>query len=139
MTDTIAEAPGRLRLLVAVPVATACGIFVFAAAAGLTGVWTAALAIGVGAAILLARVFWRRPVVPLDPSACSRALGIVAAVAALVALVQFGRLAVFMVSPANVACSTLPSSDWELRHSCVSAYYVAGNAARGAANIYEES
>ena len=139
MPDTDAEAPGRLRLLVAVPLATACGIFLFAAVAGLTGLWTAALAIGVIAAIFLARVFWTRPVIPLDPAACSRALGILAAVAAFVALVQLGRLAAFMVSPANVACSTLPSSDWEVHHSCLSAYYVAGKEARGPANIYEAS
>ena len=42
-----------------------------------------------------------------------------------VALVELVRLAVFMIDPAQVAWSIQPGNTWRVRHSCVSAYWVA--------------
>jgi hypothetical protein len=65
-------------------------------------------------------------------------LRIVSGVATLVALVQLARLAVFIVAPSQVAYSTLPSSGWEVTHSCTSAYFVAARAA-DEASVYDDS
>ncbi len=47
------------------------------------------------------------------------------AVGMTVALVELVRLAVFMIDPAQVAWSIQPGNTWRVRHSCVSAYWVA--------------
>src|SRR4029450_13575855 len=39
---------------------------------------------------------------------------------------------------ARPSFSTFPSSAWELRHSCVSAYFVAAGAAREGRNVYRD-
>ncbi len=80
---------------------------------------------------------WRR--LPLDPAASSRTLGIVALVASLVAFVQIGRLTVFMVDPSRVAYSFIPSSRWEVEHSCLTAYFVAAEAVSSTPNVYDNS
>ena len=72
-------------------------------------------------------------------SKTSRGFLVVGAVAAVVAIVQLVRLAVFMASPAHASHSTLPSSQWEVRHSCLTAYYVAGEAAARGQNIYDSA
>jgi alpha-1,2-mannosyltransferase len=82
---------------------------------------------------------WRRPIVQVDEAATSRGLKIVSGLATIAALVLLGRLTVFMVDPSRVACSFVPSSDWEVRHSCLSAYFVATNAATEAPNVYADS
>lgn len=46
-----------------------------------------------------------------------------------VALVQVGRLSMFMLDASWTAYSLFPSSEWETRRSRVSAYYVAGQLA----------
>src|SRR5205085_11716895 len=80
-----------------------------------------------------------RSIVTLDPSAASRGLAIVAVLAAIVALVQLTRLTVFMVDPERPGYSALPSSNWEVRHSCLSAYFVAARAADQVSNVYADS
>lgn len=52
-------------------------------------------------------------------------LSVVSAIAALIVLV---RLTAFMADPSKTGSSVIPSSEWEVRHSCLSAYYVAGQA-----------
>ncbi|HEY4884604.1 MAG TPA: glycosyltransferase family 87 protein [Myxococcales bacterium] len=126
-------------MLVASSLGIATGIFAFAGAAGLMGSWPAALAIGVLAVALATRAFWKHPVVELDESACSPGLKIVSGLATLVAIVEIARLSVFMIAPAQVGWSAVPSSDWEVRHSCLSAYFIAAQAAGEAPNIYEGS
>lgn len=115
------------------------GIFIFCIAAGLAGSWRAALAVAAPASALATWMFWKHPPVLVDEAACSRGLMILSAVATLVAFVQLGRLAVFMVAPERPGWSGLPTSDWEVRHSCVSAYYVAAQKAGAGANVYDES
>ena len=57
------------------------------------------------AAAAVAAVFWRRPIVPMEPAATSRPLRVLSAVATVPALVQLARLAVFMLSPGQAAYS----------------------------------
>ena len=133
------ERGGVLRALVACSLGAAFGIFAFAIAAGVTGSPPAALVIAIIVAGLLAWTWRARPIIPLDEAASSRGLKIVAVVATIAALVQLGRLAVFMVDPSRPAYSSVPSSDWEVRHSCLSAYFVAARAANQVPNIYADS
>jgi len=128
-----------MRALAAISVGLAAGIFAFAAASGLLGSWPIALPIALLAAGLVAASFWRRPIVALDQGACSRGLQVVSGLATIVALVQLSRLAVFTVDPSRTGYSNVPSSEWERRHSCVSAYFVAAQAAGEAPNIYDAS
>jgi len=114
------------------------GIFVFAAVMGLTNAWPIATLSAAIAAVLFARWMHRRRILALDGSA-SRALRIVSCLASLLALVLLARLAVFMISPSQVGCSFVPTSDWEVRHSCLSAYFVAAKAASAGSNIYADS
>ena len=127
-----------MRVLVASFLGTAFGIFGSVAGMGLTGTWLAAAPIGVGAAVASGVWLYRRPIVPLDES-CPRALKIVAFIAAVLALVALARLSVFMVAPSQVGYSSVPSSNWELRHSCLTAYFIAGKAVSSQPNVYSDS
>jgi alpha-1,2-mannosyltransferase len=71
-------------------------------------------------------------------SAASRSLLVLSGVAALVAVVVLGRLTVFMADDARPTFSAFPSSNWELQHSCVSAYFVAADAARDGRSVYRD-
>jgi len=128
-----------MRTLIACTLGVASGIFAFAVAAGATGSLIAASGTAVAAGGLVAWAFRSRPFVPLDEAACSRGLKILAAAATILALVQLVRLAVFMVDSSQRAYSSVPSSDWEARHSCLSAYFVAARAAGRVPNIYADS
>jgi hypothetical protein len=128
-----------LHLLVTVSLGIITGMFAFAAGAGVAGSWAVAGAVGVIAAAVVGLLFWRRIVFELDEGACSRGLCIVSAIATLLALFQLGRLTVFVVAPSQVEFSEFPSSDFEVRHSCSSAYYVAARAAGDSPNIYDNS
>src|SRR5688572_15640226 len=102
-----------MRMLVASSLGGAFGMFAFAACFGLTGSWTAALAMAVLAAGALVMFFRRHPPVALKQAACSRALAIISVLATIVAIVQLGRLLIFTVAPSRIDCSAVPSSDWE--------------------------
>jgi hypothetical protein len=128
-----------MRTLIAISLGIACGIFAFTIAAGLTGPHAAAWAVAAVIALLVAWACYARPFFPLDETACSRGLKIVAGVATIAALVQLARLAVFMVDSSQPAYSNIPSSDWEVRHSCLSAYFIAAHAADRVPNIYADS
>lgn len=141
MNGHIVDASGAenwgLRMLVAVALGCAFGLFAFSFAAGVV-VWPAALAVGALAGAASGRILWRRPAVTLDAAACSRGLKALSAVACVVALVQLGRLSVYMISAAQPGWSAVPSSDWEVRHSCLTAYHIAAQAG-GSGNIYDNS
>jgi hypothetical protein len=128
-----------MRAFVTASLASGAGIFAFSAGAGLTGSWIAATAIAVLVAGLVA--WWaHRSLSPwLDEAACSRGLKILSAVASVAALILLGRLTVFMVAPSQVGYSSIPSSKWELHHSCFSAYFVAARAAGSLPNLYADS
>lgn len=57
----------------------------------------------------------------------------------LVAAFVIGILVAGMVDSSKVQYSVVPTSDWELRHSCLSAYFVAGQAASSGVNIYDNA
>jgi hypothetical protein len=128
-----------MHRLVAVSLGLATGIFAFTAGLGLTGSWLAAGLIALALAALVAAQNWRNPMVPLDPSAASRGLKILSGLATAAALVQLCRLAVFMVAPEATGYSAVPSSQWELRHSCLSAYFVAAEASSSGKNVYDDA
>jgi alpha-1,2-mannosyltransferase len=127
-----------MRKLVALALGIAVGIFGFTAGFGLTGSWLGAILIGALAAGVCGVWFHARPPVAIDPAACSRGLVIVAALGTLLALVQVGRLAVFMIDPSRVGYSGVPASDWEVKHSCLSAYFVSAQVVSTTPNIYDD-
>jgi alpha-1,2-mannosyltransferase len=124
-------------MCVVVAVALAGGIFAFAGAAAFIGSWGGRSSVGVLAAGLIGWVLWKRELIVLDESGCTRGLKIISALGTLVALGMLARVAVFMADPTKVGFSLIPSSPWEREHSCVSAYYVAGKAASSTPNIYD--
>ncbi len=127
----------RAGQIVAFFVAAATAIFLVAALAGIANSLIVPLVVGGALAVLVGYLQWRRPTVSIDVSGCSRALLAVSLAASVLALVFVSRLAVFMIDPAQTAYSTLPSSDWEIRHSCLTAYFVAGDVVRRTPNVYD--
>jgi len=128
-----------MRKFVALTLGIAAGIFCFTAAAGLTDsrLWaTAAAAMAVGLTIHLAR---RQSNLVIEESACPRGLKIASGMAAIMALVQLARLAVFTLDASQVAYSSIPSSEWETQHSCLSAYFVAAQSVDSVPNVYDGS
>jgi alpha-1,2-mannosyltransferase len=132
------EPAGTVRTLIALSLACASGIFAFAAAMGLIGSRLAAVIVGVGIAAFVAWFFWRRPIIPLDEGAGSRALNVISGLATIAALFQLARLCVFIVNPAQVGYAVGPSRGLGLvaTHSCLSAYYVAARSAATVPNVY---
>jgi alpha-1,2-mannosyltransferase len=104
-----------LRALIALSLACAFGIFAFAAAMGFTGSKLVAVIVAVGIAAFVAWYFWRRPIVPLDEGANSRALNVISGLATLAALFQLLRLCVFIVNPAEVGCTVSPRAGLDSR------------------------
>src|SRR6266850_1422510 len=128
-----------MRALVAWSLGIAAGIFGLTAGAGLTGSRWAAILIAAVVAGLVGLLVYRRPIVPLDEAACSPGLKAVSGLATIGALVQIARLAVFMIDPSQVGYSAVPTSQWEVQHSCLSAYFVSAQALSSAPNIYDDS
>ena len=128
---------GPALRLAALSIAAATAIFTFALVAGVTESRVIALmsAVVIGASVGLWQ--WSRPTVPIDVSGCSRAFLTVSLVAAVLALVFVSRLTVFMIDPGPHGYSTVPSSDFEVRHSCLTAYFVAADVVRRTPNVYD--
>jgi alpha-1,2-mannosyltransferase len=114
-------------------------IFGFAAGLGLS----ASVAVATIAAILsggvTAWILWKFPIVQIDRSAYTRCLQILSIVGIVLALIQVSRLAVFMVDPTKVNFSTIPWSQWEVKHSCLSAYFVAAESVKKVPDVYANS
>jgi hypothetical protein len=131
------QTPGRT--VIACLFGCSAAPFVFAATAGLTGTagasWLAAVLVAAG----LAAVLRKHPVVALDWTGCSRAFLALGVAAAILAIALISRLTVFMVDPAKTSWSSAPSSDFELRHLCLTAYFVAADVVRSHPNVYDES
>ncbi|MEP7009178.1 MAG: glycosyltransferase family 87 protein [Acidobacteriota bacterium] len=127
-----------MRVPVSLALSLAVGIFGFTAVLGVTHSIPAAGLIALAVGAVTGWGTYRHPAIALDEGACSARLKALAAGGAVVALVLVARLSVYIVDPAQVSYSLIPSSDWEVRHSCVSAYVVAGAAARAHPNVYDE-
>ena len=69
----------------------------------------------------------------------ARRLEILSVVAVIGALIVLVRLTTFMVDPSHVGSSMVPSSAWEVRHSCLSAYFVAGQAVGRGLDPYDDT
>ncbi len=143
MPTQTTEPPGTvtarsLRALIALSLACAFGIFAFAAAMGFKGSRLVAVIVALGIAAFVAWFFWRRPIVPLDEGATSRALNVISGLATIAALFQLARLCVFIVNPAAVGFAIGPSRGLGLtiNHSCLSAYYVAARSVATVPNVY---
>jgi alpha-1,2-mannosyltransferase len=117
-----------MRAAVHLTLSLVAAIIGLSAAVGVAGSWVAGSIVGLAAALGAGWALQRYPLVTLDEAACSRPLKLLSAVATLGALVQLSRLAVFMIEPSAAAYSFLPQSSWEVRHSCLTAYSVAGQA-----------
>ena len=134
----VSPADGGLALrLAALCIAAATAIFTFAVVAGVTESRVIALLSAVVIAAGVGLWQWSRPTVPIDVGGCSRAFLAVSLVAAVLALVLVSRLTVFMIDPARTGYSTVPSSDFEVRHSCLTAYFVAADVVRRTPNVYD--
>jgi hypothetical protein len=143
MPTETTEPPGTftarlLRTLIALSLASAFGIFAFSASMGFTGSKLVAVIVAVGIAAFATWFFWRRPIVPLDEVAKSRALNVISGLATLAGLFQLVRLCVFIVNPAELGCAIGPSRGLGLpvSHSCLSAYYVAARSVATVPNVY---
>jgi alpha-1,2-mannosyltransferase len=124
-----------MQKMVVVGLALVAGLAGFSVAQGLSGSLPAAVAMGL---VLAAAAAWYgQRFVVLDESAVPRALRILGAVAMVLALVQLGRLTVFMVDPSRADCSFFPSSSWEVKHSCLTAYHVAAQASGEGRNVFD--
>ena len=132
-----------MRPPVAACLACLSGLFAFSCVAGLTGSSTAAGGVAILAGGLVA---WRGPKSGLAPGRVNvadlrplpRWVAIAGGVAALAALLLFARLTVFIVDPEKTVWSFAPSSDWETRHVCLTAYHVAAEASHSVANVYDD-
>jgi hypothetical protein len=126
------------QMLMALSLACAFGIFAFAAAMGLTGSRLIAAIIAAGVAAFVTWFCWRHPIVALDHAASSRALNVISGLATIAALIQLTRLCVFIVNPAAVGYALGPSRGQGLtiKHSCLSAYYVAARSVATVPNVY---
>jgi alpha-1,2-mannosyltransferase len=127
----------RPFLAVALAGATACGSL--ALAMGLGGSWLVGIVAALLTAVLVAWLIGSKRLIALDEAACSPALKVASALISVLALVMLGRLTVFMVDASRVGYASIPASRWEVRHSCLTAYYVAAKAAGEGRNVFDGS
>jgi hypothetical protein len=127
-----------MRLTAALALALATGLIFFTGAVGAFGSVPAGAVAAAVAAAAAGVLLWRWPPVDLDAAAAPRALRVVSLLAVVVALVQLARLSIFIVDASQTSYSTVPSSRWEILHSCVTAYFVAGEAAGRVSNVFAD-
>ncbi|MFL6576336.1 MAG: glycosyltransferase family 87 protein [Povalibacter sp.] len=128
-----------MQRLFAIALGFLSGFAIYAITWGLSSSRPAALAIAVICAIAATAWNLKRPLVVLQNDAVPKSYKWVLGIAALIAIVELGRLTVFMTDPTQVGYSSIPSSQFEVRHSCLSAYYCAVEAVDTNPNIYDES
>ena len=124
-----------MKITITVGLALVAGLAGFSVGMGLFGSLPASLAIGLLSA---AAAGWFGPSwLALDEAAAPRALRVVSAVALVLALVQLGRLTVFMADASRMGFSQFPSSTFERKHSCLTSYHVAGTAVGEGRNVFD--
>jgi hypothetical protein len=124
-----------LRTSAIVTLAILGGIIGFTAATGFTASTTLRLLVTALTAALAGWIGRRLPFSRLGSS--ERSLAVLAAVATIGALVCLVRAAIFMADPGEARFSLVPSSRWEVEHSCLTAYFVAAQAAARGENPYD--
>jgi alpha-1,2-mannosyltransferase len=140
VTPTRSVSTVLLRVLIAVWLACAFGVFAFSGVMSLGAPHWIAVLLAVSVAASIAWICWKRPVIPLDEKAASPALSILFVLAAIASLVQLARLCVFIVNPAAVSYAIGPNRGVGLppRHLCMTAYFVAAESVKTVPNIYDE-
>jgi alpha-1,2-mannosyltransferase len=138
MPSQTTEPARTMRALIVLSLACAFGIFAFAAAMSLAGSTIIAAIVSVGVAALVAWFCWRHPILPPHEGASSRGLKVISGLATIATLIQLARLCVFIVNPAAVGYAISPSRGpgLTIRHSCLSAYYVAARSVATVPNVY---
>jgi hypothetical protein len=111
-------------------------IFGFAAALGISASMTSAIAIGILIAGVAGWLLRKFPIIQIEQSAYTRGLQILSIVGIVLALVQLVRLTGFMIDPAKSNLSSIPWSQWEIKHNCLTAYFVAAQSAKNVPDIY---
>lgn len=114
-------------------------LFLYAIGIGLRAPLVAAWSMAIGGGALCVWLHGVRPIVHLDPSAISRPLATLSAIATLLALVQLGRLTAFIADDSRADLSVLPASAWEVHHNCATSYYVAAAASFHSTDFYADS
>ena len=128
-----------MRAFLAVALGLVTAICAFAVTAGIGGSMAACSVVAVLALVGAGGAAWARPPIVLEEAAATPALKALSGVATALAIGQLAVLTVFMVSPDKVGYSTVPGSGWELRHSCLSAYFMAAEAAGRGQDFYDDS
>lgn len=128
-----------MRTFLAIALAGAAASGLLALVMGLGGSWLVGIVVALLAAGLVAWLIGSKRLVALDEAACSPVLKLTSAVLSVLALVMLVRLTVFMVDASRVEYASIPTSTWEVRHSCLTAYYVAGKAAGEGRNVFDGS
>jgi hypothetical protein len=127
-----------MHKLFAVATGLFCGFAAFAIGWGLTSSRPFAIAFAVIAACVVSYFFLRSSFFPVSAEV-PKGLKWVATIVTILALLQLGRLTVYMVDPTQVNFSSIPSSQFEVRHSCLSSYYCAIEAIDTHPNVYDSS
>jgi alpha-1,2-mannosyltransferase len=128
-----------MRNAIVAGLAAVAGMAGLALGTGLSGSLAAGCVVAVLAAALVGFLASTGRWGVRDDTAASPALLALSALAAVLSVVGLVRLTVFMIGPAPEGYSVLPSSRFELRHCCLTAYYVAGQAAGEAQHIYDDA
>jgi alpha-1,2-mannosyltransferase len=114
-------------------------IFGFAAVLGITSSITLAIAGGMLIAGSAGWLIYKFPIIHIEQSALTRGLQIVSMIGILLALLQLIRLTGFMIDPAKRNLSSIPWSQWDIKHNCLTAYFIAAQSAKTAPDIYSNS
>jgi hypothetical protein len=114
-------------------------IFGFSAALGLTASMTTAMAIGILTAGIAGLLIRKLPIIQIEKSASSRGLRICSMIGMVLALILLIRLTGFMIDPAKTNLSSAPWSVWEIKHNCLTAYFVAARSVKNVPDIYSNS
>jgi alpha-1,2-mannosyltransferase len=101
----------------------------------------ASTAAAVVLAVLVARMVSPRVSDSLMPAfRVGRWIPVVAVACAIIAIVQFARVSVFMIDPEKTGFSAVPSDPFRVQHNCLTSYAEAERfALAGAENIYDPS
>jgi len=114
-------------------------IFGFAAGLALTASAASAIAIGILTAGIAGWLIRKFPIIQIQQSAYTRGLQILSIIGIVLALVQLVRLTGFMIDPAKSNLSSIPWSQWDIKHNCLTAYFVAAQSVKNVPDIYDNS
>lgn len=137
MTDVRSRAPGFFALAVHAAVGVLAGLIAFTATAAFVEGWFVPAVVAAISAPLAAWLVLRpNRRLLIGVPVTFQALFVAGALAVAIVLV---RLTVFIIVPDAAGWSVHPGSRFMTRHSCVSAYYVAGSLVTAVPDLYDTS